>query len=567
MKKIAFLLLLLTTSALAQTVPDAQVALPKVERFERMPKTFVIRDWKKVARDLDSLIFNYEATGEHLPLIWVDDAHVNSPQDTFGVPPYVGAKSSGPPNHHEVITDMLAVLGASKVGIDKSKQDGKNYVAMCESFFSSANGENVFLNNHSKGARTGGSFWYNLLPNLYAYQLASEYPKEKGLAAKLDVVADRWYEAEVAMGGRTKPYVVPNFDWTGVKLTTMQPHDNKRWREGDAAGAIAWIEYLAYVRSAGRNQKYLRGAKWGMDYLNNPETKNPYYECLLPYGAYTAARMNAELGTNYDTQKLLNWILDGDNRRRWGVSVGKWNGANIDGLAGSVIPNHEYVFALNTFLIAANIAPIARYENQYARAIGKWLMSLANTSRLYYRNAWPDDHQTCEVWSKKYDPTCAIAYEGLLQSPREGKKPQATGDPLRLGWGKTNLGLYGSAGVGLLAAIVERTNVERILQLDLVATDTFPANCYPTYLYYNPYTESKSVKIKLSKEKVDLYDAVANRFVAKGVSASHNFVVPADAAVVLVVCPAEKDLKYKNKKLLIGGAIVDYHNGKEKNAN
>ena len=35
-----------------------------------------------------------------------------------------------------------------------------------------------------------------------------------------------------------------------------------------------------------------------------------FYELQLPYGVYIAARMNAELGTDYDIEKMLNWCFD-----------------------------------------------------------------------------------------------------------------------------------------------------------------------------------------------------------------------------------------------------------------
>ena len=54
-------------------------------------------------------------------------------------------------------------------------------------------------------------------------------------------------------------------------------------------------------------------------------------------------------------------------------------------------------------------------------------------------------------------------------------------------------GLYGSSHVGILGGIVRPTNVDGILQLDLLKTDYFHADAYPTYLYYNPHAAEKSV--------------------------------------------------------------------------
>ena len=50
---------------------------------------------------------------------------------------------------------------------------------------------------------------------------------------------------------------------------------------------------------------------------------NPYYEVLLPYGALTAVRTNAELGRMYDADRMLDWCFGiSDCRGGWGVTVG-----------------------------------------------------------------------------------------------------------------------------------------------------------------------------------------------------------------------------------------------------
>ena len=42
-----------------------------------------------------------------------------------------------------------------------------------------------------------------------------------------------------------------------------------------------------------------------------------------------------------------------------------------------------------------------------------------------------------------------------------------------------------------MGALVSQTDVNGILQIDLNATDSFGNNDYPTYLFYNPYSEDK----------------------------------------------------------------------------
>ena len=63
----------------------------------------------------------------------------------------------------------------------------------------------------------------------------------------------------------------------------------------------------------------------------------------------------------------------------------------------------------------------------------------------------------------------------------------AAGDPLTYGWGpQTDFGIYGSAVSGVFGSIIKTTNVDKILQLDLLATDFYHDAAHSTYLYYNP---------------------------------------------------------------------------------
>jgi len=53
-----------------------------------------------------------------------------------------------------------------------------------------------------------------------------------------------------------------------------------------------------------------------------------------------------------------------------------------------------------------------------------------------------------------------------------GKTPFATGDAVNGGWATTNLSLYSGSAVGYLASIINKTNVDGILQIDLNKTDS-----------------------------------------------------------------------------------------------
>jgi hypothetical protein len=151
---------------------------------------------------------------------------------------------------------------------------------------------------------------------------------------------------------------------------------------------------------------------------------------------------------------------------------------------------------------------------QRTRAVGKLLLNAANAARLFCADGLPPENQSC--YDQREFSRDVIAYESLR---RVGLRPQDTnttpcacGDPLGGRWGghkyASDFSLYGSSHVGLMAAVIERTDDERILQLNCLKTDSFHENAYPTYLYYNPYNDVKEVRIDAGGKTVDLYDAV-----------------------------------------------------------
>jgi len=486
-----------------------QKDIAAVEWMPNLPEPFEVIDWREKARAYDRFVFDFHATGEFLPLVWLDESRINMDRPTFGLPSYVGApdQRQGLTNSQEGITCMGAVLGATLVGIDKSRQE-HDYVEMCEAWFNSRNGMNLVLNRQRDSA--GGSFWYELFPHIVFYALADRYPDKPRLGEILRITADRWRQVclDLADGNG-----VPDFNHLSFDFRDRKPVDNGKWREPDAAAAVAWLQYAAWRKFGNSND--LAAAERCVRFLQQQQ-RNPYYEVLLPFGTLTAARLNAELGRDYDVDRLLNWCFDiSDTRGGWGVTIGHWGGYDCDGLLGSIDNRCGYAFAMNTFAQAGALVPLARYEPRYARAIGKWMLNLANAARLFYPGGLPPGHETSAFW--KGDPQRVIAYEGLRYE-WQGKSPCATGDPVAMKWGpKTDLGLYGSSYVGMLGAIVRPTSDSRILQLDCLATDFFRGKAWPTLLCYNPYSEPRNFEFAVGTAASDIYDAIGGEFVARGV--------------------------------------------------
>jgi hypothetical protein len=688
---------------------NSQSTIPRVERMPNLPQPFAMRDWSQVTHDYIDLVFDFEQRGEHLPLVsWLDDGRT-----MVSFPSYVAG-----PDDPEAINYLAAVISGSLIGLDMRNYRGHDWVTMGTNFFSTE--ERVYVNRlHGS---TGDSFWYDVFPNVLFYQLNAMYPGNPARDQQALAVARKWHEACVALGGKTDPLALPNFDHTGLNLKTMQPVEKGRIEPEGAAG-IAWLEYMAWLRF--KDPRFLTAADWAIRSLEErPVDESPLYEVLLPYGALCAARMNAELGRDYDVAKLVNGCFEPRGRPQarpgWGVISDRWNGLDAHGLVGSTTDGAGYAFAMNTFQWAGALVPLARYDTRYAHDIGKWTLNLANAARLFYPNAHNAEHQSSYAWAKAHDGKSVIAYEGIRKWKRgsatacadyrtvrgkivqgsfasthfRGEAPPALevfeeasgkGAPFEHIWefnlpqareswlvvaaeridgghagnvfrfsfscrpegpytlaftvsgsgpahvvelpanlrnklyvkaqssdqsaggsgqdtlsvdamaisyrssigpfaqgdlvvtfidllkeatipivlyrpasAATDLGLYGSSHVGILGGIIKPTNVEGILQLDLLKTDYYHAKAYPTYLYYNPYASTKTVEIDVGAEAMDIYDAVSDQFLQQDVHGRAHITIPADTARIVVLTPVDGEVRRDGKRTLIDNVVVRY---------
>ena len=696
-------LILTIFAILALITSQAQKHINRVRFMPDLPTPYCIRDWKQVALDYDNLVFSFQEDGQFFPINKWDNRQINFKGRSFSMVSFIGDPQLI--DGDEGINSIAAIVAATLAGIDKSNQNGHNFVEMCQKWFSSDNGTNIYSNRLNADKNWNRLCdWYSSMPNILALQLSDLYPQDKKLREQVLMCADFFIEAADRLEKEDKEGF----------------HDPRRQR--DFGAAIAWIEYMAYTITG--NNRYLIAADKGMKYVLNSE-HNPLYEMLLPYGAFIAGRMNAERGTSYNVDKLINWCFDGDAtpRHGWGVIADRWNGYDMHGLQGSVTDGDGYAFAMNTFQMAGSLTPLARYDKGYAHDIGKWMLNLVNNTRMFYPESYDKEHQSSFHWSKKYDEKSVIAYEGVrkwkrgwltaksdfrtvkgkvvdndyrathyiretpvlkqkigeiknnnllelehiwelelpadvrdrwlvmsaelvgpgsgntaeilisdnpngnyvklfdfekginerrpkyapipreyksiyvkvLTSNKSGSQPNtfevdamgvsyrtaispfATGDfvasfvslinnstiPIvayRPEEAATDLGLYGSSHVGILGGIVSTTDVEGILQLDLLKTDYFHPKAYPTYLYYNPYNEAKKITVNTGNNNCDLYDTVTSGFVRKNVRGAATIEVTAKGASVIVFVPAGGKMTQSGKKKLVDGVVIDYGN-------
>lgn len=390
-----------------------QLSTTRIDSMPNMPTQYQMRDWQKVTRDYDALVFNYSATGPYLPTIWTDTTKVNRAVNGFGLPSYVGSPYQTGGAAHESVNCIAAVLGATLAGIDKSNQGGKNFVDMLNNYFVPALG--VVSNNISGPAEV--DFWYGCFPSMLYWMTYDKYPVNTETRNMLYSIADKFYNGMVAMKPTGASF--PDFNHTGFNFSTMQSFDNGQFVEPDAGIVFAWVNLMAWQKFA--QPRFMQGAQWGMNYLQSlPAAQNPYYEIFMPYGVYLAARLNAEFGTAYDVQKFLDWNMGPSVARpNWGIEAGNWGGFEVMGLASSLDDGGGYAFAMNTFNQAAGNVPMVRYDKRYARAVGKWMLNMANSARFFYANAMDAAHQNGKSWADANDKNYSIAYEGFRQQGRD----------------------------------------------------------------------------------------------------------------------------------------------------
>ena len=543
-----------------------QKSIPRVDLMADVPKPFGIIDYNKLAKDFDATVYDFDAKGKFWPLVWIDKSQKNYPQDVVGVYTAMGDVRQGEANKgmfHESLATMGATLGASLVGIDKTNQDNRNYVAMLKNYFNSETGWDIMMNNTCPevallGGGYGRDWWYDVYPNLLFYAVYDLYPNEPGFEEIARKIADKFYEADVILNG--------NYDYSYFDYGKMTPMKNNICAQPDAAAGHAWILYSAYKKFG--DQKYLKGALSALSALE-AQPINPTYELLMPFGAYLSARINAEEGKSYNTAKMLDWTFDGTAicREGWGFLVGNWNGYDISGTVGSTVHNGGYGFLMNTYDAAWPLVPMVRYNQSYANAIGKWMLNAANASKFFYPEHMPDEHETIPELAEVGKNV--IAYEGIIKKSLYPENenipaPVAQGDgPL---WvpgqnpKESQLSVYGSGHVGIFGSIIKKTDVEGILQLDLLATDFFNDKVYPSYLYYNPYNENKTLTINVEKgKKVDLYDSVSGKFLAKNVSSSSKIKLDGKSSAVIVMLPCKGKITYSGSKMLVDNIVVDYN--------
>ncbi|HZK93454.1 MAG TPA: hypothetical protein VFC67_04540 [Prolixibacteraceae bacterium] len=554
-------------ACISQTgIPVVQTSLPRIDQMPAIPQPLKIIDWKKKTLQFDSLVYNLNSTASYGPLIWLDSSRRNIDQVTFGLYTVMGDVRQGPKKNngefHEALTSMNSLISAGLNGIDKTNQHGFNYVKMVQNYFNTDTKWNIVMNNTNPavalaGGGYGRDWWYDVYPNVLYYGVAALNPNVENTKSIQHTIAEQFCKADSVLNG--------NYDYSYFDYGQMKGFRNNIPFQQDVAGGHAWILYSAYYQFG--DKRYLNRAKSATEALLS-QKESRFYEMLLPFGTYTAARLNAEQGTNYNVTKLLNWMFDGcqskEGRYGWGVIAEKWGDYDVSGLQGSITDGGGYGFFMNSVAMAWPLVPMVKYEPQYAKTIGKYMLNVVNAARLFY----PDQVDNTHQWLPELKNLThgIIGYEGIRKTDDYGKPELKGVSPVSIGDGpkwttgqpkESMFSLYSTSIAGIFGAIVNKTEVDGILALDCNITDFYAQNKYPEYLYYNPYQEAKTVTYS-SKVSVDLFDVISKRYLSKGGQGNISISLPAGEAALIVVLPAGTRLKTVGSKIKVGSTVIAY---------
>jgi hypothetical protein len=262
------------------------------------------------------------------------------------------------------------------------------------------------------------SYWYELFPAVLITQLAMRHPESVEMDGNLARMADRYAAIICELGGPRADFNQTGFITHGLRAGRVI---NGQWTEPDSGAAMAYVCYAAWLRH--QQAAHLQAAQWAMDAFERRTLAegSPLYEVCMYCAPALAARMNREQGTRYNVRKLLDWCLgknDCANSARpwWGRIDHDFNGLAATGLCGSTRDGDAYAFAMNSFVAASMIAPLAAEDSEFAPEIGRWLCLLTRSARNFFADEVPPEQQS----GPQHRGTClaAIPYEGIREKKR-----------------------------------------------------------------------------------------------------------------------------------------------------
>ncbi len=253
----ATLMLLFLNLNLVQVLSQNQISIPAIEKMPNLPEPYKMLDWHEKATAFDKVVYDFSLKGDYQPFIWLDDSRHNIPQQTYGLYTVIGDVRQGPgtnPEYHEALCSLGSLMGAGLVGIDKTKQNGYNFVKMAQNYFNSDNSWNIVMNNtNPKVAMLGGGYgrdwWYDVFPNMLYYSVCSLFPGVENAENIQRTVAEQFYKADSTLDG--------NYDFSYFDYSQMKGMRNNIPYQQDASAGHAYVLLCAYKQF--NDPRYLKG--------------------------------------------------------------------------------------------------------------------------------------------------------------------------------------------------------------------------------------------------------------------------------------------------------------------
>lgn len=263
------------------------------------------------------------------------------------------------------------------------------------------------------------------------------------------------------------------YDYAAGKPFTRQ----KIYRQPDAVGGYSYVMLLAWKMTG--KDFCLAEAKTAIDRYTAFQ-KNPWYE--VPSGSMAvlaAARLEA-MGYRADTRKALGFVLDSKIGL---MATGKWGSVPVDGLmAGFCTEPAGQAYSMESMVTFPYVMPALRFRPDLAGEVARYALNAAANFRWFYPEYLPRDEQS------RPDLSPAIPYERLSREAH-GKTPYAEGDFAG------HRSVYGGAYVMWLDRMVQAQGDPWLLRWDLTRTNFLDRDLPPTFLYYNPYAQARTIPV------------------------------------------------------------------------
>lgn len=558
-----------------ESIPVAlQRPIAAAERMPRLPEPLHVPDWARVSQACHDFVLNPETRVDGRPLAIIEDG-----AQGFRMPSYMAGEAGD-----EAMTCLAAVIGAKLSDLDPQKLNGVDWVQAAKSWYQPDMG--IYRHHRGDKSPVVHSGIYGYWPAILGMILAAQHPEDPELRQHLRTSVAAFLEIARGMGCPDRP----DFNVLGYNFQTRRPDGrNEPMNLLGHAPSVAWPLVAGASLTKTPDPALVPCAAAALRWhIAHPGR----YEISHLMGPLAAARLNALHDTDLDLDSLLAiWFGDGPrDRHPWQITAGtRFGGMTCDGLDGSKWEEQDrsfHAFAMGTLQGPAWLVPVVRYDPRYARAIARYALHAANSSRFFLGIDLDWDRQDHKDWKDRWDPQGLLMYEALTPwdwSPERRFRPYATGDPIRCGWGcekvepnvysaskrewfsrsANNIALYGGNHIGFLGGICELTNVPGILRWDCLATDWLHPPAYPTFLYHNPYDTPRTVKVTLERP-AHLYDLTEGRCIARSARSGHPLTLAADQAAVLVAVPPEGETQRDGSRLLVDGVVVDYRCSREK---